>query len=135
MMVHSGMVSHHSTVLQKLVSGDMAEATNGTATLIDLDPGTFARFSQWGYTGDYSAAEPDILLDSSVIGKDRPAAAARSDDLKYDDVPMVAPPEVPRAPEPEPDRWPPGEDPPAPFRRRNRRAPHWSGWSAEPPIS
>lgn len=139
MMVHSGMVSHHSAVLQRLVSGEMAEATSGIATLVDLDPGTFARFSQWGYTGDYTAVEPEILLGPSMIGTDRPAAAVRSDDPNYDDVPMVAPPEVPPAPESESDLWPPGEDPPAPFLRRNRRAfhrtPKQDAWSTEPLIS
>ncbi len=68
MIVHSDMVSHHSLVLEKLVNGDMAEATSGVATLDDVDTGTFARFSQWGYTGDYMPVDPEILLDSSMIG-------------------------------------------------------------------
>lgn len=91
------MVAHHSAVLQKLVDGDMAEATSRVATLVDVDPGTFARFSQWGYTGDYTAVYPEILLDSSMIGTDQPDMEAKPHDPNLDDVPYF---------------------------RRNRRAPH-----------
>ena len=68
MIVHSGMVSHHSAVLDKDVNGDMVEAKTGVAVLDDIEVGTFARFCEWGYTGDYKAVEPEILLDSSMIG-------------------------------------------------------------------
>ncbi len=94
MIVHSGMVAHHSAVLRKLVDGDMAEATTRVATLVDVDPGTFARFSQWGYTGDYAAVHAEMLLDSSMIGTDRPDTEEESHDSESDDVPKVAPLEV-----------------------------------------
>lgn len=94
MIVHSGMVAHHSAVLQKLVDGDMAEATTGVATLVDVDPGTFSRFSQWGYTGDYTVVHPEILLDSSMIGTGQSDTNTKFLDPKRDDVAMVAPPEV-----------------------------------------
>lgn len=93
MIVHSGMVSHHSAALERLVAGDMSEARTGVATLEEVDPGTFARFSQWGYTGDYTAVDPEILLDSSNIETDRPEAEVKSDDPNYEDVPVVAPSE------------------------------------------
>ena len=45
----------------------MVEAKEGCALLEDIDEQTFVRFSQYAYTGDYVAADPDILLDSSTI--------------------------------------------------------------------
>ena len=91
MIVHSGMVSHHSAALERLIDGEMSEAITGVATLKDVDTGTFARFSQWGYTGDYTAVEPETLLDSPIIGTDRSDAEVKADDSNYDDVPMVVP--------------------------------------------
>lgn len=131
MIVHSGMVSHHSAVLQKLVDGDMAEATSRVATLVDVDPGTFARFSQWGYTGDYTAVQPEILLDSSMIGTEQPNTEAKPDDLKYDDVPMVAPAEVAPSPAPEPEGWGSYEGMPAAFLRRKKGGPSYRKYYTE----
>lgn len=45
----------------------MSEAKEGCAWLEDVDQHTFVRFSQYAYTGDYLPAEPEILLDSSMI--------------------------------------------------------------------
>lgn len=61
MTVHSGMVSHHSSALDTLVNGPMAEAKAGEATWDDVDTGTFARFSQWGYTRDYTSVLAERL--------------------------------------------------------------------------
>jgi hypothetical protein len=46
----------------------MSEAQNGFAVLDDVDKQTFVRFCEYVYTGDYAAADPEILLDSSTIG-------------------------------------------------------------------
>ena len=46
----------------------MKEAREGCAWLEDVDKDTFVRFSQYAYTEDYVAADPDIVLDSSMIG-------------------------------------------------------------------
>ena len=48
----------------------MSEAREGCALLDNVEESTFVRFSQYAYTGDYVAAKPDILLDSSTIPKD-----------------------------------------------------------------
>lgn len=45
----------------------MSEAKERCALLGDIDDDTFVRFSQYAYTGDYIAADPEILLDSSAI--------------------------------------------------------------------
>lgn len=45
----------------------MSEAKAGCASLEDVEESTFIRFSQFAYTGDYTAADPEILLDSSTI--------------------------------------------------------------------
>ena len=45
----------------------MSEAKEGCAFLEDVEESTFVRFSQYAYTGDYTAADPDIVLDSSMI--------------------------------------------------------------------
>lgn len=45
----------------------MSEAKESCAWLEDVDESTFIRFSQYAYTGDYIAADPEILLDSSTI--------------------------------------------------------------------
>lgn len=137
MIVHSGMVAHHSAVLQKLVDGDMAEATSRVATLVDVDPDTFARFSQWGYTGDYTAVHPEILLDSSMIGTDQPDVEAKLHDPNLDDVSTVASLEVDSPPDAEPEGWPREEEVLPPYFRQNRRAPHRTSfvpsWASEPP--
>ena len=65
--VHSALVAHHSKALGVLANGSMSEAKEGCAMLEDVDQHTFVRFSQYAYTGNYVAAEPDILLDSSSI--------------------------------------------------------------------
>lgn len=48
----------------------MSEAMEGCAWLEDTDDHTFVRFGQFLYTGNYSPAEPTILLDHSQIGQE-----------------------------------------------------------------
>ena len=81
-MVHSALIAHHSEPLGILVNGSMSEAKEGCATLEDVDERTFLRFSQYAYTGDYTAADPDILLDSSTIPS--PHLAANEASIKGD---------------------------------------------------
>ncbi|KAJ9651760.1 hypothetical protein H2201_009260, partial [Coniosporium apollinis] len=45
----------------------MLEAKEGSIFLEDVDEYTFIRFSQYAYARDYIAADPDIILDSSII--------------------------------------------------------------------
>jgi hypothetical protein len=65
--VHSALVAHDSNPLNVLVNGSMLEAKERCATLQETDEATFVRFSQYAYTGDYDAADPDTLLSSSTI--------------------------------------------------------------------
>ena len=65
--VHSALVAYHSKPLGVLVEGQFSEAEKGRAILTHVDEQTFVRFSQYAYTGDYDAAEHEIILDSSVI--------------------------------------------------------------------
>ena len=53
----------------------MLEAKEGCALLEHVDEQTFVRFSQYAYTGDYLAADPDILLDSSMIASAQPPSS------------------------------------------------------------
>jgi len=46
----------------------MLEAKEACAYLEDIDEGTFVRFIQYLYTGDYTEASPEILVESSNIG-------------------------------------------------------------------
>ena len=54
----------------------MSEANEGCALLEDVEESTFIRFSQYAYTGEYIAADPEILLDSSTIA--RPSTWSKS---------------------------------------------------------
>ncbi|MCJ1347306.1 hypothetical protein MMC31_005529 [Peltigera leucophlebia] len=65
--VHVAPIAHHSKSLGDLMNGGMSEAHEGCASLEDVEESTFIRFSQYAYTGDYFAADPEILLDSSTI--------------------------------------------------------------------
>ena len=49
------------------MNGYMSEATQGFATLEDVDAGTFARVSRWMYSGDYAAAEYTEPCDSPAL--------------------------------------------------------------------
>jgi hypothetical protein len=66
--VHSALAAYHSRPLDALINGHMSESQSGFAVLDDVDKQTFLRFCQYVYTGDYAAADPDILLHSSTVG-------------------------------------------------------------------
>jgi hypothetical protein len=70
--VHETAISQLSQPLKTLVSGRMKEAIEGCVVWDDVDEQTFARFGKWAYTGDYEAAAPEILLESSSITTDIP---------------------------------------------------------------
>ena len=60
----------------------MRETKEGCAPLEDVDEHTFFRVGQYLYTGDYTAADPEILLDSSNV----PAENSNPDDELINDV-------------------------------------------------
>ncbi len=58
--VHTAIIAHYSLPLSVLVSGPMIEAREGLATLDDVDEGTFARFCQYAYAGDYDTPKAEV---------------------------------------------------------------------------
>ena len=54
--IHAELISKVSKPLDRMINGQMSEALKGEAVLQDVDPGTFARFSDWAYKGWYTAA-------------------------------------------------------------------------------
>ncbi|KAI9777302.1 MAG: hypothetical protein M1816_004801 [Peltula sp. TS41687] len=92
--VHAALVAHHSKPLSALVNGGMLEAKEGCAFLEDVDEQMFVRFSQYAYTGDYVAADPEILLDQSMIGTaqdEAPAPSRIEDSPPTDNLEVAAP--------------------------------------------
>jgi len=77
MTIHTALVAEQSPALRALVSGFMEEAQTGTAIWKEVDEGTFARFAQFAYTGDYrlpscvTIEDPWAVRDDDVgIGED-----------------------------------------------------------------
>ncbi|KAI1776608.1 hypothetical protein F4818DRAFT_354305 [Hypoxylon cercidicola] len=58
--MHTELLGRMSKPLRTLVKGDMKEAKEGVAEWPEIDEGTFIRFWEFAYTGDYRAAEPII---------------------------------------------------------------------------
>ena len=53
-MVHEAVLAEQTHALAALMRGEMAESVAGESRRMDLDKGTFVRFAQFAYTGDYS---------------------------------------------------------------------------------
>ena len=64
-----------------MINGYMAEATQGFATLEDIDTGTFSRFIRWMYSGDYAAA---IYSTDVKLEEDEKKASKNSNSNVYD---------------------------------------------------
>lgn len=60
-LVHSALVASHSNPLGRMINGPMLEAKKGVGVLEDVDEGTFARYCQWAYSGDYKAAASTLI--------------------------------------------------------------------------
>ena len=108
--IHSALIAHHSETLGVLVNGKMSETKEGCALLDDDEESTFVRFSQYAYTGDYIAADPDIQLHSSFIASTHPVPNEAFIDVDSEEAPPpaspAAPDDAPRDPEPEPTEEP-----------------------------
>ena len=74
--VHSSLIAHHSESLDLLVNEYISEAKVGCALLEDVEEQTFVQFSQYAYTGDYSAADPDIRPNTLWPGSFGPLSAS-----------------------------------------------------------
>jgi hypothetical protein len=59
--VHEAAVAQQSPALAALMQGEMSESIAGEARWEDVDKGTFARFIQFVYTGDYSAPQSGVV--------------------------------------------------------------------------
>jgi len=90
------MVSAVSEPLFALMNNGMLESKRGSAWLEDVDEGTFARFSEWVYAKNYSAAPPrkvegasglELNQESSKGKREKQPAALRT---YPEDVPMLA---------------------------------------------
>lgn len=60
--LHSDAVARHSTASNALVNA-MRAATSRTEDLLDTDPETFVRFSEFAYTGDYTPPDFEEVPD------------------------------------------------------------------------
>ncbi|KAH7308856.1 hypothetical protein BKA65DRAFT_520054 [Rhexocercosporidium sp. MPI-PUGE-AT-0058] len=56
-MVHEAVLAEQSPALAALMRGEMAESVAGESRWMDVDKGTFVRFAQFAYTGDYSISK------------------------------------------------------------------------------
>lgn len=63
--------------------GSMQEAKEGHATISDVDEDTFARFCEYVYTGDYTAAEHSVLLHS--IGAEQEESVVAIEEEKIEE--------------------------------------------------
>lgn len=72
-MLHSKAIAATSPVFAALVSGGLSEAQTRTAELEDIDPDTFARFTEYAYRRDYTV--PPWTRDEAVtVPDDAPPA-------------------------------------------------------------
>ncbi len=67
MTIHTSLMAEQSPALRSLVSGSMAEAQTGTAIWEEVDEDTFARFTQFMYTGDYPPPSHDTIIYSPAV--------------------------------------------------------------------
>ncbi|KAI1764225.1 hypothetical protein GGR53DRAFT_466494 [Hypoxylon sp. FL1150] len=56
--IHTELLSRMSKPLDTLVNGGMKEAEEGVAEWPEVDEGTFVRFWEFAYTGDYRVVDP-----------------------------------------------------------------------------
>ncbi|KAK1249009.1 hypothetical protein MKX08_007229, partial [Trichoderma sp. CBMAI-0020] len=65
--IHENAVYRLSKSLNDLLNGSMKEANEHCVYWEDVDEKTFLRFAQWAYTGEYSPAEPDLIIASAQL--------------------------------------------------------------------
>ncbi|CZS92466.1 uncharacterized protein RAG0_03035 [Rhynchosporium agropyri] len=62
-VVHEATLADQSPELAALMRGNMSESLAAEARWEDVDTGTFIRFAQFAYTGDYTS--PQMLVDAT----------------------------------------------------------------------
>jgi hypothetical protein len=55
----------------------MKEANERCVYWEDVDEKTFVRFAQWAYTGEYSSAEPDIVMPSTQLASQKESSTSK----------------------------------------------------------
>ncbi|KAJ3465502.1 hypothetical protein MRS44_006160 [Fusarium solani] len=60
--IHKELIGQLSPVLNALVNGNMKEAREGRVEWLDLDVDTFVRFAKFAYSGNYTPAEPELIV-------------------------------------------------------------------------
>ncbi|KAJ9603941.1 hypothetical protein H2200_011463 [Cladophialophora chaetospira] len=83
--IHADLPGIRSEYFGKLISGKMLEAQERTATLKDIDEGTFLRFTEFVYRGDYTTPAPKRIPDPEI-----PLPNEKAADNKAMQVPMAA---------------------------------------------
>ena len=63
--IHAALVTQVSKPLDRMINGYMSEAQEGFAEIKEVDEGTFVRFIQWAYNGEYEPGE--FKIDDSCI--------------------------------------------------------------------
>ncbi|KAI1386772.1 uncharacterized protein F4822DRAFT_411175 [Hypoxylon trugodes] len=110
-LMHAELVGRLSKPLWTLVNGDWQEGKTGLAEWPEIDEGTFVRFCEFAYTGDYKAAESTIEVPTPETLENVGSGDATTSETvveeteaqlatNFEDVDMHASP----APEPEPAR-------------------------------
>ena len=69
--MHAALIAECSKPLDRMINGHLSEAKQGSATLEDVDEGTFIRFIRWAYNKDYPAPE-HTLVDSDSESRSAP---------------------------------------------------------------
>jgi hypothetical protein len=82
--VHEAAIAQQSPALTALVQGEISESRVGEARWGDVDKGTFLRFIQFVYTGDYSVPQ------SIVDGSDHYSYLLSQTDIEQEDTPREA---------------------------------------------
>lgn len=123
--MHADLVARMSKPLWTLVNGEFEEAKQNLAEWPDFDEGTFIRFCEFAYTGDYKAAEPCARAPT-------PPRLENSTLLLMKGPPKEPPEEPPEVPVPESaesfDDWGVWGTATKKSKKRNK------GFSFEPPI-
>lgn len=73
---HSDIITQQSKPLDVLINGPMSEGKAGTAILEDVSEGTFERFCQFAYTGDYVTPLHEMIEISNNVGTHRSSFAS-----------------------------------------------------------
>jgi hypothetical protein len=85
-MVHEAAIAQLSEPLARLLTGELVEAQAGCTTWKEVRKGTFERFVQFAYQGDYEVVEPELLPDKkTIISEEEPMDVNSPEGFKVDE--------------------------------------------------